>query len=512
MQTPTAESSTGKKIVGNSMWYGLEIAIENIVGFLTSVAVARALGPEKLGYVVFFNLIVGFASSIGGGGLASATRKYMSEYLGKGEPGIARAVYSATLRTQTAIGIAFVVIGSILADRFCAPDHRLFACLMIASAAPGLIAWIPAAANATWEDLSRNVPASLAFAAVNAAIIVLTLIFHWELNGIASALLLARMTELIVRIIPVQRRIQSMPSAPVPAELRKRMGRFIAQGIALIVVSIIVTDRSEVFFLKQFSALRQLAYYSVAFSIADRLLLFSRVLGAGAGLSLLLESSRDPAVVRPIFQRVTHYLTFFVMPVHIGMAVLSAPAVLFIYGESYAPAIPAVTISVLLMMPRAYQFLPQTLFQATDRQAFLVKWTVYSAVVNVALDLALIPHGGATGAAIANGLAQMFAVSGIWMKSVKENHIRIPLKTPMIITLSAIVMALVVGLVTDRLPNGLALAIGFGVGLLSYCICLRVMRVVSREDLARFTELTTNLPESARARINWALRLLASAE
>jgi O-antigen/teichoic acid export membrane protein len=498
--------------VRNSMWYGLEIAVENIVGFSTAVAVARALGPEKLGYWVFFNFIVGFASSVGGAGLTTATRKYMSEYLGTNEPGIARTIYSTTLRIQTIVGVAFSAVGSAIAYHFCAPDHRLFACIVILSAAPRLIAWIPAAANAIWEDLSRNVPASLAAAFVNAAVIILTLVFHWELNGIAFALLLASTTELVVRIIPVQRRIRSMPADSLPAELRGRLTRFIMQGIVLTIVSIIVTDRSEVFFLKQFSTLKQLAYYSIAFSMADRLLLLPRVFGAGAGVSLLVESGRDPSKLGRIFERATRYLTVFVVPAHIGMAVLSGPAILFLYGKTYAPAIPAVAISLLLMMPRAYQFLPQTLFQVTDRQAFLVRWAIYSAAINVALDFALIPHRGATGAAIANGLAQVFAIGGIWIKSVRENHLRIPLKTPLRVGLSAAVMGAIVSLVTAPLPKGLSLALGMVVGVVSYCVCLRVMRVVASEDVARFEELTTKLPESARTRINWALALLAPSE
>jgi len=332
------------------------------------------------------------------------------------------------------------------------------------------------------------------------------------LNGIAFALLVARTTELAVRIIPVQRRIRSMPVGSVPPELHERLRRFITQGIALTVVSIIVTDRCEVLFLKHFSALKQLAYYSVAFSMAERLLLLPRVFGAGAGVSLLVESGKDQSKVARIFRHATRYLAFFVIPAHIGMAVLSGPAVLFFYGKTYAPAIPAVAISVLLMMPKAFQFLPQTLFQVTDRQAILVRWTVYSAVVNVALDLALIPHWGATGAAIANGLSQVFAIAGIWIKSVRENHVQIPIKTPLHVFFCAAVMGAIVSLITAKLPNGLALAIGVFVGIVTYCIGLRVMGVVSQEDVARFEELTTKLPRSARTRINWAVMLLAPSE
>ena len=86
-----ANTAAGK-ILHNSFWFGLETVLETIVFLGTSIAVARYLGPEKLGEFTYINFFVTTVTRTSGTGLAGATRKYMSEFLGLGRPGTARAV------------------------------------------------------------------------------------------------------------------------------------------------------------------------------------------------------------------------------------------------------------------------------------------------------------------------------------------------------------------------------------------------------------------------------------
>src|ERR1700728_4475499 len=69
------------KILHNSFWFGLETILETAIFLGTSVAVARYLGPQKMGYFVYINFFVTTVTRTSGTGLASATRKYMSEFL-----------------------------------------------------------------------------------------------------------------------------------------------------------------------------------------------------------------------------------------------------------------------------------------------------------------------------------------------------------------------------------------------------------------------------------------------
>src|ERR1700731_4026253 len=87
-------------IARNSGWYTVETLINNGLSFVTSIVIARYIGPAKLGYFLYVWWALNVAFNLGGLGIPTATRKYMSEFYGRGAPGIARPVFFQTLRYQ----------------------------------------------------------------------------------------------------------------------------------------------------------------------------------------------------------------------------------------------------------------------------------------------------------------------------------------------------------------------------------------------------------------------------
>src|SRR5271163_5232849 len=99
-----------KTITQNSFWYGIETFANLFLTLFTSIVIARAFGPEKLAYFLYLMWIAGIAGTLGSLGIPAATRKYMSEYFGRGQMGIAKTVFYRTLRLQTFIA-AVVTFG-----------------------------------------------------------------------------------------------------------------------------------------------------------------------------------------------------------------------------------------------------------------------------------------------------------------------------------------------------------------------------------------------------------------
>ena len=48
-----------KTIARNTAWYGLENVIGFATSLITSIAIARALGPSKMGYIIYVTWITG---------------------------------------------------------------------------------------------------------------------------------------------------------------------------------------------------------------------------------------------------------------------------------------------------------------------------------------------------------------------------------------------------------------------------------------------------------------------
>jgi hypothetical protein len=86
------------------------------------------------------------------------------------------------------------------------------------------------------------------------------------------------------------------------------MMAFAWQSVASMILALIVWNRSEVILLKYLSSdIRQIAYYSVAFSMAERLLIGSSVFGSAAAATIFAQYGRDKS--RPPKSQLPHFAT-----------------------------------------------------------------------------------------------------------------------------------------------------------------------------------------------------------
>jgi O-antigen/teichoic acid export membrane protein len=281
-----SNTSTGK-ILHNSFWYGLEMMIETLVFLGTSIAVARYLGPTKLGYFSYINFLVTIVYRAGSSGFASSTRKYMTEFIALGRPESARAVYRFTYRYQLIAALLIAVLGLAGVGWLGDPHFRVMSFILIVSIVPGVMSVIPAQANLGFEDQSRNTYSALGYVFSYAAAIVLTLYFHWDLIGVASASLVGRSVEAAFRTFPLHARLRRFGLEPLPSELKRSIRRFCFEAIAIQLLMTVVWDRSEMLFLHHYCSLEQLAFYSVSFGLVNNLIVVPRTLAGATCITLM---------------------------------------------------------------------------------------------------------------------------------------------------------------------------------------------------------------------------------
>ena len=130
--------SNTKIIARNTGWYGLENLVSSLITLFTSIAIARTLGPEKMGYIIYVAWIASIVTSLGSLGIPSTTQKYMSEFLGMSDQGTARYIYFKTLwlqvglSTLATVGIIIWVLGDAGAG------YKLASVLVVLSITSGL--------------------------------------------------------------------------------------------------------------------------------------------------------------------------------------------------------------------------------------------------------------------------------------------------------------------------------------------------------------------------------------
>jgi O-antigen/teichoic acid export membrane protein len=502
--------SNTKTIAKNTGWYGLESVINFVVTLFTSIAIARVLGPSKMGYIIYVSWIASVVSGLGGLGIPATTRKYMAEFLGMGDSGTARYIYLRTLLLQ--MGLATIATAGILfwVLRDANADYKVASALVVLSIWPQMVNAISAQANVASEKLSANLPASVVSILAFFVAVLATVVFHWGVLGVGASIFLMRSVDFLVRFFPTFRRIHRWETAHVqPVGLSKRMMTFGWQSVTSMVVAMIVWDRSEFILLKHLCAdIRQVAYYSVAFSMAERLLISASVFGSATSATIFAQYGRDKSRIPDIVASAFRYLVLVSMPMHVIFSALAYPALLLLYGNQYKDAALVVTLAPLLCMPKAFIVPVQALLQSAERQTYVIAATLLAGVTDMGVAWYLIPAHGAVGACIGSGTAQVMAVGTMWAIGIHLYKVKLPWMHVAKVATISILASLTAHYVAMHFSPLWALVLGGGAGMTVLLSLLYLLRVLQPEDRARFGALTRMLPKSLATPVDKILSLL----
>ncbi|MGH9617285.1 MAG: oligosaccharide flippase family protein [Acidobacteriaceae bacterium] len=502
--------SNSKTIAKNTGWYGLENAISFIVTIFTSIAIARTLGPSKMGYIIYVFWIASIVASLGGMGIPATTQKYMAEFLGMGDRGTARYIYFRTLFLQ--IGLATLATGGIVAWVLMdTPRPYVLASILVAlSIWPSMVNFISAQANVAAEDLMANLPASVISIVAFFLAIAGTVIFNWGVVGVGAAMLVMRTVDFLVRFFPAMRRILAWETTHIyPVGLGSRMISFAWQSVASMVAALIVWDRSEFFLLKHLcSDIRQIAFYSVAFSMAERLLISATVFGSAASATIFAQYGRDKSKVPDIVASTFRYLVLTSVPLHVISAALAVPALLLLYGNQYKGAATVVMLAPLLCLPKAFLSPVQSLLQSAERQSYVIASTIFAGVVDIGVAWYLIPAHGAVGACIGSGAAQAMAVGTMWAVGIHLYKVKLPWVLVAKIAFISVLASLTAHFIAVRVSPLWAVLLGGSASLIVLFGLIYLMRVLEPKDHARFSILTQALPNPIRGRVDSVLSVM----
>ncbi|MGC1414311.1 MAG: polysaccharide biosynthesis C-terminal domain-containing protein [Candidatus Acidiferrum sp.] len=496
LPAPKLASSNTKVIGRNFIFMGLEVVITLVCTLLTTVVIARVIGPTRLGY---FNLIFWLTSitcSVGSLGIPLTTFKYMGEFLGAGKKELARAVFFYNLWAQTVIACVLTAVGIIAAFTLVDPAYRVCSILLVLSMIPNMITFVPSQANTAAEDAALNTRGAFVGAIVYVVAVAVSLLLGWNLVGIAAGVLLYRTAELAVKTVPVLKSMKAVSHVPLPPEIRKRMFSFSGLSTGLMILQIVIWDRSDIIFLKLLQPdIRQLAFFSVCFSVADRLMQIPQTFANALSATQMAEYGRNKDRLFRMTSKASTYVLLGALPMLIGVACIGGPFVRVIYGSQYLPAIPVFIVVALFSIPKAILTPAQSLLYSAEDLGFILKWGCIAAAINVLLDFALIPSHGALGAAWANGVAQSVAALTIWGRVLLRYPVRIDIPVLLRLAAATLAMAIVVlGIVATPFDPIMKLVVAIPVGAIVFLVTSRMFAVLQTDDRRRLLQLSALLP------------------
>lgn len=149
-------------------------------------------------------------------------------------------------------------------------------------------------------------------------------------------------------------------------------------------------------------------FWSVAYKLTHAFQFIPMAFAAAAFPAMSAYFVSDKTMLRKTFERVLFYLAILAVPIAFGIFSLAEPLVLKLYGVSYAASILPLQVAIFAVIFIFLNYPVGSLLNATDRQMTNTIIMGVSMLINVVLNVILIPRLSFLGAAISAVISHAF--------------------------------------------------------------------------------------------------------
>lgn len=405
------------KITGNTVILVLAQVIEKFVNFFIVVILVRYLSEGEFGqygfvssYVILFNIFI----NLGVTGLSTREMSQKPEMT----PHILTAVLVPVLFSSV---VTFVIIyWSIALTKAGQPEiiysAKLAAVALILSNITDIFGTIPRSKEKMIYTAIPRLIKQLTFF----LLLCLLLSKGIGLTGVFWLLLFTGMIELLLQIFFSVVILNVLPSRKFDTALCKSMLKE-AFPFAIVSVSVIIYYKIDSVMLSYMKGDRQVGLYNAAYNLAFVFLFLGTSFHQAVFpvLSRLYINSRERLL--HIYRLSAKYLTIIGLPICAGMILLSHRIVILVYGENYIYSSKALQILMIAFLFMFINGLMGSALISAGNQKGLARIVGRGALINVSLNLLVIPFYGFTGAASTTVITEFYSFSASWLM-LKNHH------------------------------------------------------------------------------------------
>lgn len=465
-----------------------------VAGLVSTVLIARLLGADGTGSTAFALWLVFSATALADRGTPSILLRYIARTSNSdgSAGGLTRALYPMFLWPMIAVFFGFLLYAGWAALTETTEAALLWAvtAVIFLVYANGNLAIGAARGLNQFPEIARHT----ALGCLLQLPVIAAGAYFFGIPGAMLGYLVRHLPQGLA--IRGYLAIKSDPANNVVTDQMRRYGRnsWIASTL-----NVFVRTRIEFLFIGWFFTITEVGYFAAGMTFNSLIVQFCMYMLAGItpGFGRLHDTEND-AQFALSYQRALRWMSLILMPACFGGAAIMPELLPLMFGSEFTPAIHMSVVLTLFTFAQALAMVPLAAIQAREKDQTMLNATAISAVVLIALNLAITPFFGGEGAAWVRAGVNMLTLA--WLLQHGQNVLRLPapLSSLTRIGFAAILCAgAAYGLLLVA-PGLAGLCIAIPVGALVYLVALRLLRAIPNGDI---DSLTTSLRKALPHRI-----------
>lgn len=391
--------SQTRRILKNAAVLYVAEFVSRAMMLVLTILVARTLGSTEFGKLALVLSVMAIAANLADFGFSTLGVKLIAA-----DPSDANRIGSAMLVIKVALGLitSVAIIVTVLVARIPADLAWIFifnALTLVTLAYSTSMSSIYRANEIMQFDAYGRTGVAFLTTAVGALLIVSG---HGVVAIAALTLTLTAVNALYMKSVNDRKKIFQfqMPRST------QEYGPLLKQALpfAALAVLVAISFRIDSLMLGFYESTTAVGEYSAAYRIFEILLIVPAIF---AGVLLPTTSARlhsDKASAHSLTMIAIRYFTYLCFPLAVGIALLAEPLINLVYGDKFPGSVVALQLMSFTLIPTYIASITANVIHASSRPQHNTYIALFNVIVNVSLNLLLIPIFSLRGAAIA-GLA-----------------------------------------------------------------------------------------------------------
>ena len=379
------------------------VFITYFLGIFFRIFIAQTLGAEALGIVSLMIILIGIFSILFNPGLNAAITKYISSYLAKKKN--VDIVYTTGLKMVLLLAIAGSIVLFLLSE-FIAINvfnstlaifpFQLTSLAMLFN----VLALFFTSSSSGFQRMENITFTNIVERGSKLLILIILVYLGFGVMGPAYAIALSFVLATIISWA-VFRHQTRLRFKGFDKKIAKMLLIFGAPMMLVAGAGMIFTW-TDSFLIGVYMTVEEVGFYSVAVS----LYVFLGSIVGSLTTTLFpvfssIEARDDIEMLKGVVNRALKYTVYLILPASLGLILLAEPTIRILFGSEFYPAIVPLQILLIGSFFLSLSKICHSFIIGIGRPASYTKFMIISGIINIALNVILIPFYGLIGAAIA---------------------------------------------------------------------------------------------------------------